>query len=193
MRDILFVQDLLALKILLYDMDIVDGNIIGKLARQSVQEYDNTLRLLRYKNHKCFVSNINAVFQSSRCPNCDIFFSRTFNLQRHLTTSNERVKHMYPKKVYPIQETLFDKLDSFGINFTSQQTFFKNFAIVNIESICVQQESFKDTKTRTWIGRHVPISVSISSNLVEEPIFLYNSDPHHLVSQFFGTLEGLAS
>ena len=47
--------------------------------------------------------------------------------------------------------------------------------------------------TTTWIGKHVPISVSIPSNLVGEPIFLYNSDPHHLVSSFFGTLEGLAS
>ena len=28
---------------------------------------------------------------------------------------------------------------------------------------------------------------------MEEPIFLYNSDPHHFVSSFIGTLEGLAS
>ena len=27
---------------------------------------------------------------------------------------------------------------------------------------------------------------------MEEPIFLCNSDPHHLVSSFIGTLEGLA-
>ena len=39
----------------------------------------------------------------------------------------------------------------------------------------------------------VPISVSISSNLVEEPIFLCNSDPHHLVASFIGGLENLAS
>ena len=34
--------------------------------------------------------------------------------------------------------------------------------------------------------------MSISSNLLEEPFFLYNSDPHHLVSLFIVTLEGLA-
>ena len=65
-------------------------------------------------------------------------------------------------------------------------------AIFDFESICVQEESFKDTKTTTWIGKHVPVSVSISSNLVEEPFFLYNFDSHHLVSSFNGTLEGLA-
>ena len=33
----------------------------------------------------------------------------------------------------------------------------------------------------------------VSSNLVEEPIFLCNSDPHHLVASFIGALENLAS
>ena len=94
---------------------------------------------------------------------------------------------------YIKSEKLFDKLDSFGIKCTSQQKLFENLAVFDFESICVQEESFKDTKTTTWIGKHVPISVSISSNLVEEPIFLYHSDPHHLVSSFIGTLEGLAS
>ena len=70
---------------------------------------------------------------------------------------------------------------------------FKNLAKFDFESICVQKETFRDTNKTTWIGKHVPISVSISSNLVEEPIFLCNSDPHHLVSSFIGILENLAS
>ena len=37
------------------------------------------------------------------------------------------------------------------------------------------------------------MSVSISSNLVEEPIFLCNSGPHHLIASFIGALENLAS
>ena len=32
-----------------------------------------------------------------------------------------------------------------------------------------------------------------SSNHVEEPIFICNSDPYHLVASFFGTPENLAS
>ena len=46
-------------------------------------------------------------------------------------------------------------------------------------------------KNLDW--EQVPISVSISSNLVEEPILLCNSDPHHLVASFIGTPENLAS
>ena len=123
MNRIPIVEDLLTLNVLLYDIDIVDGNIFGELPRRSVQKYDNTVRLLRYNNHIGYVNNINAVFQSFRCPNCDTFFSRAFNLERHLTTCSERVKNVYPLNVYQIRETLFDKLDSFGINYTSEQKF----------------------------------------------------------------------
>ena len=74
------VEDLLILNILMYDIDIVDENIVGELARRSVQKYENIVRLLRYTNHNCYVNN-KAVFQSFCCPNCDIFFNRTFNLE----------------------------------------------------------------------------------------------------------------
>ena len=63
MNDTPAVQDLLTVNILLYDIDIVDGNIIGELARRSVQKHEKTVRLLRYNNHICYVNNINAVFQ----------------------------------------------------------------------------------------------------------------------------------
>ena len=75
------VQDLLTLKILLYVIDIVDGNIIGELARRFVQKYEDTVSLLSYNNHICYVSNLNAVFQAFRCPFCDTFCSRAFNLE----------------------------------------------------------------------------------------------------------------
>ena len=169
MNIIPIVEDLLTLNILLYDIDIVDGDIIGELAGRSVKEYDNTVRLLRYNNHIRYVSNINAVFQSSRCPKCDTFSSRTYNLERHLTTCSEREKNIYQRNVYQIRETLFDELDPFGIKYTSQQKLFKNVASFDFQSICVQEESFKYTKTTTWIEKHVPISVSFSYNLVEEP------------------------
>ena len=47
MNVIPIVEDLLILSILLYDIDIVHGNIFGELAKQSVQENDSTVRLLR--------------------------------------------------------------------------------------------------------------------------------------------------
>ena len=158
-----------------------------------MQKYEKTAQLLRYNNHICYANNINAVFQSFRCPKCDSFFTKTFNLERNLTTCSERVKNVYPRIVNQIRETLFDKLESFEFKYKSEQKLFKILAKFDFESICVPEETFRYTKTTTWIGKHVPISVSVSSNLVEEPIFLCNSDPRHRVSFFIGALENLAS
>ena len=66
MDEIPIVDDLLTLNVVLYDINIVDGNIIGEVARRSMQKYNNTVRLLSCNNQICFVSNINAVFQEFR-------------------------------------------------------------------------------------------------------------------------------
>ena len=169
------------------------GTLSVNLLDEGYRNQKNTVRLLRYNKHICYVNNINAVFQSFRCPNCDNFFNRTINLEPHVATRSERVKNVYPRSVYQIRETFFDKPDSFSIKYTSEQKLFKTLAIFDFESICVQEKSFRDKNTATWIGKHVPISVSISSNLVEEQIFLCNSDPHQLVASFIGGLGNLVS
>ena len=171
----------------------MDGELIGELCRRSIQKYAKSVKLLRYNNPFCYVNNINALFKVFRCTTCDTFFSKTGNLERHLITCSNRVKHIYPKNVYEMKEKLFEKLDSFNIPYRNEQKLFKNLAIFDFESICVKENSYKQTETTTWIGKHVPNSVSISSNLIPEPIFLCNANPHHLITSFITALEGLAT
>ena len=124
-NDNFFVEDLLTLNILLYDIDFVDQNIIGKIARRSVQNYENTVWLLRCNKHIWYVNNINAVFQSFGRPYCNTFFRRTFSLERHMTTCSKRVKKIYPMKFYQTEVTLFDKLDFFELNTLMSKHFSK--------------------------------------------------------------------
>ena len=95
--------------------------------------------------------------------------------------------------MYQLRETLFDKLDSFDIQYTADQQLFNKLAVFDFESICIPEEKFKNTETKTWIGKHVPISLSISSNLIAKPIFLSNSNPRDLVESFIDAVEGLAT
>ena len=136
---------------------------------------------------------MNSFFEPFRCGTCDTMFSKTGNLDRHLITCSERVKHIYPKNVYQLRETLFEKLNSFNIPNSKDQKLFKNLAVFHFESNCVKEETYKETETTKWIRKNVTILVSISSNLIPEPIFLCNSDPRHLVSSFISALEGLAT
>ena len=66
---------------------------------------------------------------------------------------------------------MFEKLDGFDIDYTKKQTLFKNVAIFDFETICVASEELKPTDTITRIGKHEPISASISSNLLDKPFF----------------------
>ena len=111
LNDIPNVEDLLQLNVFHYDINFVDGELIGELCRRSVQNYGRSLKLLRYNNHICYVNNINALFKASRCTTCDTFFLKTGNPERHLVTCSDRVKHIYPKNVYELKETLLEKLD----------------------------------------------------------------------------------
>ena len=133
------------------------------------------------------------MFKTFRCTRCDTFFSKTGNLERKLVTCSERVKHIYPKNVYELRETLFEKLDAIKIPYRKEQKLFKNLAIFDFESICVKENSYKQTETTTWIGKHVPISVSLSTNLIPEPILLCNANPHHIITSFITALKGLAT
>ena len=140
----------------------------------------------------CYVNSIHAVFKSFRCLNCETAFNRTFNLERHLIACSEQLKNVYPKNVYQTQENMFDKPKCFGIENTNEQTLFKNLVLFVFESICVEKESFKNTVTSKWMGKHALMLVSIFSKLENEPIFFCNSDPHHLVTSFIGAVETLA-
>ena len=81
------------------------------------------------------------------------------------------MKHIYPKNVYELRETLFKKLERFSLPVSEDNKLFNNLAIFDFESICVPTEELKETQTTTWIVKHVSISVSISSNLIDEHIF----------------------
>ena len=193
MDDIPSVEDIVGIIIFIYDIDFIDGAMVVELPRRSIKKYEKNVLLIRYKSHICYVDNINALFKAFRCSNCDIYFPKTGNMERHLVRCSERVKHIYPRNVYQLRETLFDKLDSFYVQSTDDQQLFNNLAVLVFESICIPEETFKNTEMTTWIGKHVPISVPISSNLIAKPIFLCNSNPRDLVESFIDAVEGLAT
>ena len=75
-NDVHFVEDLVTLSTLFHVIDFVDWHIFGKLGARNVQKYKNTVRLLRYNNRVCYMSNINAVLHSFRCSDCDTFLKK---------------------------------------------------------------------------------------------------------------------
>ena len=97
----------------------------------------------------------------------------------------------YPKKVYTLRKTLIKMLKGVNSRVSKNNTLFNNLAFFGFESICVPSDGLKATQTTTWLGKHVPYSLSISSNLIRETISLYNKDPQKLIIYFVIKLDFL--
>ena len=151
MTDFLKVEDFLQINVFLYDVDFVDGELIGGLAWRSIQKFERSVKLLRYNNQICYVNNINALFKTFRCTTCDSFFSKTGSLEQHLVNCSDRVKHIYSKNVYELRETLFEKLDAIKIAYRSEQRRFKNLAIFDL-SLFVSRKQTHTNKLRLRCG-----------------------------------------
>ena len=98
--------------------DFVDGVFTGDFACKIVQKRHRRVKLLLYSNQICYVSNINAIFESLRCSASETSFSDTSDLERHLVTRRERVKQEYAEKIYELRETLFEIIEALLIRFT---------------------------------------------------------------------------
>ena len=96
-----------------YDIDFVDGKLLGELARRTFQKFEKSVKFLRYSNQICYLSNMNSFFKSLRCSTCDKIFSKDGNLERQLITCSERVKYNSPKNVHQSRETIFEKIRFF--------------------------------------------------------------------------------
>ena len=193
MDDIQFVEDKVVNNILIHGIDLTDGALVGELARRSIKKYEKNVQLIQYKSHICYVDNIHGISEAFFCPICDAFLQKTGNLERHLVRCKARVKHICPKIVYQLRETFFDKSDAIYIQYTDDQKLSNILAVLDLESICTPEEKFKNAETITWIAKHIPISVSTSSNLIIISIFLCKSNPRDLVESFIDAVEGSAT
>ena len=61
------------------------------------------------------------------------FSAKLETWERHLVICKDRIKHVYPRNVYKLRETLFDKLDFFSIPNTKEQQLFKNLTVFDFD------------------------------------------------------------
>ena len=81
----------------------------------------------------------------------------------------------------------------FGITVPEEYRFFKILAVFDFESICVTENNPESKNSTTCVGKHEPISVSTTSNLLKTPIFLCDPEPIKVVTQSVDALENLAN
>ena len=169
--------------IFIYEFGIQEGEYVRDLARRSIGKFDKTVKLLRFNNHIIHTNDIDSFYKCFRYLSRDTFFHKLDHFNQHLVRCKDRLKRIFSKNVYELRETLFEKLEEFNLPVSEDNKLFNSLAIFDFD------RGTKKTQTTTWIGKHVSISVFISSNLIDESIFLFNKDPQNLINDFVSNLE----
>ena len=80
MDDIPSVEDTVDINVFKYDIDLVDGALVGEFAQRSIKMYEKNDQLIQYNSHICYVDTIHALFKGFCCPTCDKYFQKTRKL-----------------------------------------------------------------------------------------------------------------
>ena len=88
---------------------------------------------------------------------------------------------------------LFQTLDFFDIYYPGYQKLIHILAVCDLEWICVQDDYFCDTDSKTKLSKHFPIFVSTWYHLTPGPTFLCISNQRELVESCVDVFDGWAT
>ena len=125
-EDLPDVDEIVQRNIFLCDFDIKEGEYGVELARRIVRKFVKIFKFLRFNNHIIHTNDNDSFFKCFRCSCCDTFIKRSEFPNKHLLRYKDRVKNIYPKILYKLRETLFEKLEGFKSPVSEDNKFFKS-------------------------------------------------------------------
>ena len=94
-------------------------------------------------------------------------FKRQWNLKRHYTNCYEGTKYIFPGVFHKNQKTIFDKLESLIVYLPETKRYYQTHAVWDMEAVLMKTNR-PSTEQLQFLSKHVPVSISVSSN-VEGP------------------------
>ena len=179
----------------MFEVNIVVYNLgaeSAQLVRRSLGKHDNTMYVNLYDTHFSYIQDIGKYCHSYRCSKCEnSLWKWPSLLERHELTCKAGVRHVYNGGVYHTTPSVFQRLDDEGIVVEKTLRYYPYRATFDIECFFDGDNLPADTKTLQWSARHVPLSVSIASNVPGyEPAQCYitNGDSDKLVEDMMNHL-----
>ena len=164
-----------------FEVNIVVYNLreeSAQLVRRSLGKHDNTMYLNLYETHFSYIKDIRMYSHSYKCSKCEnSLWKYPSLLKRHELTCEAGVRHVYNGGVYHPPPSVFERLDDEGIVVDEGLRFYPYRATFDFECYFDRDNVPADTNTLQWSARHVPLSVSVASNVPGyEPAQCYVTD-----------------
>ena len=165
--------------VVVYKLDeITDGNTTAELVRRSPCQYIETMYLNVYEAHLSYIKDIRMYSHSYKCSKCEqALWKSPYDLHRHERTCTEGIKRVYKGGVYHPPSSVIERLDDEGITVPEALRFYPFRATFDFECFFDGDNLPADTNTLQRSARHVPLSVSMASNVPGyEPAQCYITD-----------------
>ena len=112
-------------------------------------------------------------------------------MNKHEKTCEASVRHVFPGRAYKVPQTIFDLLEDEGIVIPEELKYFPYRATFDFECYFKKEEHPRNTAKLTWEAEHVPLSVSVCSNVpgYDEPkCFVSSGNTREMLKQFIDYL-----
>ena len=124
--------------------------------------FKNDMYLNRYKNHLSYIKDFHSYARKFTSVACQKMFHKAYEWHRHMKQCKGLTKWEYPGTFYTPSETMFDQIKGCGISV--QDAFFPWFIVYDFQVI-LQKEACRVSDKLKWEAHHVPVSVSVCSNV----------------------------
>ena len=160
--------------------------IAAELIHRSLCHYPSTLYLNLYQRHFSYIKDLKKYTKSYCCSRCGKFWKHVGMLHRHERTCEAKVHYTFPGGAYKTPPTIFELLEDEGFTIPPHLKYFPYRATFDFECMFNRQTGLNNTEKLTWNAKHIPLSVSVSSNVPEydQPkCFVSDGDSKRLVKE----------
>ena len=170
--------------------EIGDGKTTSEQVWRSTDQYPDTMYVNIFETHLSYIKDINMYSRSWRCRNCEqALWKSSWELYRHERTCEAGVNRIYKGGVYRPPSSVFERLDDEGIVVGDSLRFYPYRATFDFESFFTGDTLPADTDHVQWVARHIPLSVSVASNVPGyEPALCFVTDGDKLVGSMMTRL-----
>ena len=155
-----------------------DGKTVAELVRRSPAQYPETMYVHLYETHFSYIRDMKKFSHSYRCSKCEnSMWKRPAWWERHELRCEAGVNRIYKGGVYHPPQSIFQRLDDEGIVVREGLRYYPYRATFDFECYFDRENIPTNTDHVEWIARHVPLSVSVASNVPGyEPAQCYITD-----------------
>ena len=177
-------------------VEIADGKTTAELVRRSLGHYADTMFVNLYESHFSYIQDMKSYSHSYMCSKCEnSLWKYPSWLKIHESTCEGGIRRVYKGGVYRPPASIFERLDDEGIIVEDVLRYYPYRATFDFECYFDRHNLPADTNTLQWSARHVPLSVSLASNVPGyEPAQCYvtDGDSDKLVGSMMSDLSAIS-